>query len=160
MINEVFYNDILLCIFRKIKCMYRPCLVLVCKRWKHILDKHPIIPNEITIPLIYKRLSNYEMTTNCAEFLLLLNSKRDTRRSCNSNLVSYVLKNKITQLYNVLFIGETKFFINYPYCGNALCRINANQLEEIYYKKFCERFGVNPSEKGDREWVPKKRRRK
>ena len=134
--------------------------MLVCKRWKSIFDKAKNAPKP-TIDHLWLRRQIREniMSLNCAEFLIRLDSKREESGCRGSYLDMYVLENKIEKLYGALFIGEKKFFIcSFGTCMDPICAKSRDLLEKVHYEKFCERFGVNPSGKGDREWVPKKRK--
>ncbi len=154
MINQVFYNDILLHIFRQISEFYRPCVMLTCKRWRDIIQKYA--PSERTIyfhRLIECHLS--EMSISCAKFLLELDNKREIHLGWSS-LRQRVVETKQKELYDVLFFGKKQFFLPIDVIGKKWI----DRLEEIEYEKFCERFGINPGEEDDEEFVPKKKLKK
>jgi len=151
MINQVFYNDILLHIFRQVSEFYRPCVMLTCKRWRDVIQKYA--PNER--PLYFHRLIEChlsEMTIPCARFLLELDNKRE-RRLGWSSLRQRVVETKQKELYDVLFFGKKQFFLPIDVFGARWIK----QVEQIEYEMFCERFGIHPGEEDDEEFVPKKK---
>ncbi len=94
------------------------------------------------------------MTIHCANFLLELDNRSDHKPTW-SCLRQLVLRKEIKELYNVLFFGKKMFFLPIDVRGSRYIE----QLEEIQYEKFCERFGINPGEEDDEEFVPKKKLR-
>jgi len=153
MINEVLYDDILQLIFERIPCIYIRCVVLVCKRWKDVMTKRLFYTKcqRIFHFSIQERLD--EMTLTCAKFLLEFN-RHDDDSIRFTDLRQLVLERKIKELYDVLFFGKNRFFLPVSLSGWVFMP----QLEEIEYEKFCERFGVDPNEEEDEEYLPKKRK--
>lgn len=152
MINQVFYNDILLHIFRQVSEFYRPCVMLTCKRWRDVIQKYA--PNERTF-YNHRVIEFYlsEMTIPCAKFLLELDNKRD-KHVYWSSLRRHVLRNEVKELYDVLFFGKKQFFLPIDVIGKNWI----DRMEQIEYEMFCKRFGIHPGEEeDDEEFVPKKK---
>jgi hypothetical protein len=159
MINKVlYYDDILVHVFSFVSSIFKPCLMLVCKRWRDVFEKHKGRDN-------YKEIMSFnkicdiikfnKMSLKCGEFLLYLNSQRETTPKC-CKLFHYVVDFKIQELYKVLFIGESTFFICPSDCNNR--NIN-KKFDEINYHLFCDRFNINTDPRGDREWLPQQQKR-
>jgi hypothetical protein len=159
-INEVLnYDDVLVHIFRQINWKFRPCLILVCKRWKRIFDKYDrktFYFARTTKAMILSEIQNGDMSLSCASFLLCLNKKRDKGGFCprGGDLNYHVIVNELKELYPACFLGKYQFFVLHVFCDGPNCKEREKQIDQIQYELFCQRFGINPSTKGDREYLP------